>query len=135
MKFKPTYFLLAISLFIIEAAIAVYMDDAFVRPYFGDLLVVILIYCAIKTFFDLPRIKTAIAVFIFACFIELSQYFHLVQLLGWGSSTTATTVMGTFFSFVDIIMYALGTLVTIGAETYFKKDIQTLNQTNGSSNK
>jgi hypothetical protein len=124
MKFKPTYFLLAVTLFIIEAAIAAYMDDAFVRPYFGDLLVVILIYCAIKTFVDSPPIKTAIAVFIFACFIEVSQYFHLVQLLGWGRSPTATTVMGTFFSFVDILMYALGTLVIIGTETYFKKTIK-----------
>ena len=102
------------------------MDDAFIRPYFGDLLVVILIYCAIKAFINSPPIKTAIAVFIFACFIEVSQYLHLVQLLGWGNSATATTVMGTFFSFVDIIMYALGTFVIIGTEIYFKKSGQTL---------
>jgi DNA integrity scanning protein DisA with diadenylate cyclase activity len=102
------------------------MDDAFVRPYFGDLLVVILIYCAIKTFINSPPVKTAFAVFIFACFIEVSQYFHLVQLLGWGRSSAATTVLGTFFSFVDIVMYALGTLVIIGTEAHFKKSAQNL---------
>ena len=111
------------------------MDDAFVRPYFGDLLVVILIYCAIKAFIDSSPIKTAIAVFIFACIIEISQYYHLVQILGWGSSSTATTVMGTFFSFVDILMYGLGTLVIIGAEIYFTKSSQNLKHTNGSSHK
>lgn len=124
MKFNSGYFLLAITLFIIEAAIAAYMDDAFVRPYFGDLLVVILIYCTIKSFIDSAPIKTAVTVFIFACLIEVSQYYHLVQLLGWGRSSTATTVMGTFFSFVDILMYALGTLVIIGAETYFKNPVK-----------
>jgi hypothetical protein len=123
MKFNPTYFLLAVALFTIEAAIAAYMDDTFVRPYFGDLLVVILIYCTIKSFIDSAPIKTAVAVFIFACLIEVSQYYHLVQLLGWGRSSTATTVMGTFFSFVDILMYALGTLVIIGAEKYFDKNL------------
>ena len=121
MKFKLTYFLLAVALFIIETTIAIYIDDAFVRPYFGDLLVVILIYCAIKAFIDSAPVKTAVAVFIFACLIEVSQYYHLVQLLGLGRSPISTTVMGTFFSFVDIIMYALGTLVIIGAEIYFKK--------------
>ncbi len=135
MKFNRTYFLLAVALFMIEAAIAAYMDDAFVRPYFGDLLVVILIYCAIKTFVDSAPVKTAIAVFIFACLIEVSQYYHLVQLLGWGRSSTATTVMGTFFSFVDMLMYALGTLVIIGAETCFKKSGQNLTETHESSNK
>lgn len=133
MVFNRVYFFFAFALFIIEAAIAAYMHDAFVRPYFGDLLVVILVYCAIKAFVNSPPIKTAIGVFVFACFIEVSQYFHLVELLGWDSSATATTVMGTFFSFVDILMYALGTLVIIGAEIYFKKSGQTLKQTNESS--
>jgi DNA integrity scanning protein DisA with diadenylate cyclase activity len=118
-------------LFLIEAAIAVYIDDAFVRPYFGDLLVVILVYCAIKTFFNSPPVKTAIAVFFFACLIEISQYFHLVELLGLGNSKTATTVLGTWFSFTDIVMYALGILVVIGAEIYLKNTNPT--KTDGTS--
>jgi len=132
MKFNPVYFFLAVVLFFIEAAIAAYMHDAFIRPYFGDLLVVILIYCAVKAFFNTPPIKTAFIVFVFACLVEVSQYFHLVVLLGWGRSSTAATVLGTFFTFNDIIMYALGTLVIIGAETYSKKRrTQNLKQTDG----
>ena len=135
MKFKLIYFLLAVALFFIEAAIAIYMDDAFIRPYFGDLLVVILIYCALKSFIDSTPVKTAIAVFFFACLIEVSQYYQLVQILGWGRSSTATTVLGTSFSFTDIIMYALGTLVIIGTEMYFKKSNQSLKEPNGNSSK
>ncbi|MGY3213030.1 ribosomal maturation YjgA family protein [Mucilaginibacter sp. HD30] len=135
MKFNLIYFLLAAALFFIETAIAIYMDDAFIRPYFGDLLVVILIYCAVKAFINSAPIKTAIAVFFFACLIEVSQYFHLVQMLGLGRSSTATTVLGTLFSFTDIVMYALGTLVIIGTEIYFKRTDQNLEGTDGSSNK
>ena len=133
MKFNLIYFLLAAALFIIEAAIAAYMHDAFIRPYFGDLLVVILIYCAIKAFFNTQPLKTALAVFVFACLVELSQYFHLVVLLGWGRSETAATVLGTFFSFTDILMYAMGTLVIIGLEMYLKHKRQDSQQTHGSS--
>jgi len=120
MTFNRTYLSLSVALFITETLIALYVHDAFIRPYFGDLLVVILIYCAIKAFINTPPIKTAIAVFIFACLIEVSQYFRLVQVLGLDNSNTATTVLGTYFSFVDIIMYALGVLVIIGAEVYVK---------------
>ena len=37
-----------IIVFIIEAIIAVFIHDNFIRPYFGDVLVVVLIYCFIK---------------------------------------------------------------------------------------
>ncbi|MFD0750037.1 DUF2809 domain-containing protein [Mucilaginibacter calamicampi] len=120
MKFHFLYFILAIALFIVEAAIAAYLNDNFIRPYFGDLLVVILVYCAAKAFVNTAPVKTALMVFVFACLIEVSQYFHLVALLGWGRSATAATVLGTSFSFTDILMYALGTLVIIGIETYLK---------------
>ena len=133
MRFKLLYFFLAVALFIIEAAIAAYMHDAFIRPYFGDLLVVILIYCAVKAFFNTPPVKTALAVFVFACLVELSQYFHFVELLGWDRSETAATVLGTFFSFTDILMYALGTLVIIAAEMYLKRNTKNLKQTHGSA--
>lgn len=120
MKFNKIYFLLTLMLFATEVVIAVYIKDAFVRPYIGDLLVVILIYSVIKTFVNVKPVNTAIVVFIFACLIEVSQYFKLVELLGLANTQIAATVLGTWFSFVDILMYALGTLVIIGAETYFK---------------
>ncbi len=120
MRFNRIYFILATTLFFIEVIIALYVHDAFIRPYFGDVLVVILLYCAVRSVANTPVITTAITVFFIACLIELSQYFHLVQLLGWGSSKTAATVLGTSFSFTDVFMYALGILTVIGVETYFK---------------
>ena len=46
LTFNPRYFLVAVALFITEVLIALYVRDDFIRPYVGDFLVVILVYCA-----------------------------------------------------------------------------------------
>ena len=40
-----------IILFLIEAAIALWVHDRFVRPYIGDVLVVVLVYVFVRIFF------------------------------------------------------------------------------------
>ena len=45
LKFKRSYFLWTITLIFIEIVIALFVHDGIVRPYGGDFLVVILIYC------------------------------------------------------------------------------------------
>jgi len=114
--FYKYYFFLAIILFITEVLIAVYMRDAIIRPYGGDFLVVILIYCAVKSFFNTPVIATACYVLLFSYLIEVSQYFHLVTLLGWDHYPVARIVMGTYFSFVDLLSYTLGMLLVVVIE-------------------
>ncbi len=44
MTFRPVYALATALVFIIEVLIALYMHDAFIRPYGGDILAVILVY-------------------------------------------------------------------------------------------
>ena len=80
-SFNPKYFLLTILLFVTEVLIAVYLHDGFIRPYFGDFLVVILIYCFVKSFANIPVIKTAVGVLLFSYFVEMTQYFKLVKWL------------------------------------------------------
>ena len=48
--FNKTYFLLALLLLLAEVLIALYLHDALIRPYGGDFLVVILLYCFVKSF-------------------------------------------------------------------------------------
>ena len=106
--FYKRYFLLTIILFAIEGYMGTYMHDAFIRPYGGDFLVVILIYCFVKSFFNTPPFLTACCVLVFAYVVEISQYFHLVTLLGWEHSKVARIILGTSFSFTDLLMYTLG---------------------------
>lgn len=117
MRFNRTCFILALVLFFAEAYIAAYVRDAFIRPFLGDMLVVILIYCFIRSFLNADSIKTAGIVLLIACAIEASQYFRLIELLGWGNSKIASLLLGTSFSPVDILMYASGALVIVIAET------------------
>ena len=44
------YAICFIGLFIVETLIALFVRDAFIRPYMGDILVVILIYCFVRIF-------------------------------------------------------------------------------------
>jgi len=55
---KTTYFLGFLILFAIECLIAYFVKNRFVRPYLGDFLVVILLYCFLMAVF---MIKWAMA--------------------------------------------------------------------------
>jgi len=124
LKLNKTYFLLTILLFITEVCIALFIDDNFIRPYFGDVLVVILIYCFIKSFLDVPVIKTAIAVLLFAFCIETLQYCLIVEKLNLQDNKIARTVIGTSFAWEDIWAYIAGIVIVIVAEKWFGKRLQ-----------
>jgi len=122
-KFNLRYFLLAIGLFIIEVLIALYMHDRIVRPYIGDLLVVILIYCFVKAFVNTRVFKTAVAVLVFSYAVEVSQYFKLVEVLGLGKSTVARIILGSSFKWVDMLAYTAGILIVLAIEHYLQKRV------------
>jgi len=92
------------------------MHDMIIRPYGGDFLVVILIYCFVRSFINTAAVPTAIAVLLFAYAVEISQYFHLVNVLGLERSSLAKALLGTSFSFIDLLMYTLGTITILVVE-------------------
>jgi hypothetical protein len=116
LKFERNYFLLTILIFFIEILIAVFAHDRIVRPYVGDVLVVILIYCFVKSFFNTPVFTAAIGVLIFSYSIEFLQYFNIVNLLGLQNSTIAKTFMGTSFAWIDLLAYTVGIVLILFVE-------------------
>lgn len=70
------------GLFVVETLIALFVRDAFIRPYMGDVLVVILIYCFVRMFITRPLRWLPLWIFLFACCIETLQYLQLVTLIG-----------------------------------------------------
>jgi len=95
LAFNKNYFLLAVLLFFIEVFIALYVHDAIVRPYIGDVLVVILIYCFVKSFFDWPVLPVALSVLTFSFAVETLQYFNIIEILGLEKSNLARIIIGT----------------------------------------
>lgn len=120
LTFNNKFFLLTLLLFITEVLIALYVKDRFVRPYVGDYLVVMLIYCFVRTFLKTPVLPTAIAVLLFAYLIETLQYFRLVDRLGLEHNIIAKTVIGYGFSWIDMLAYTLG-IITILLVAAFQK--------------
>lgn len=118
LTFKKKYFLFFVLLFVIEVLIALYVHDNFVRPYIGDVLVVILLYCFLQSFVKLPVIPAATGVLIFSFLIEILQYFHIVDRLGLGHSRLARTVIGTSFAWEDIWAYIAGFIAILLAEMF-----------------
>ena len=123
-KFNRNYFILFILLFIIEVLIALYVHDNFVRPYFGDVLVVILIYCFLKSILNISKFKILIFVLLFSFSVEIAQYFNIVSLLGLQNSKLANVVLGNSFAFKDLFCYLAGFVVIIMAAygSNFKKN-------------
>ncbi|WP_139068386.1 hypothetical protein [Flavobacterium glycines] len=64
LHFNKTYFAFTVLLFLAETLIALFVNDQLIRPYFGGILVVILTYCFIKSFFNVS-VGTAAAIIIF----------------------------------------------------------------------
>ncbi|SEM04307.1 Protein of unknown function [Chitinophaga rupis] len=112
-RFSWKFFVLTVLLFITEVLIAVYVHDSFIRPYFGDFLVVILLYCFVSTFLQAPVKPLAIGVLLFAYLIETLQYFNLVKHLGLQHSRLANIVIGNHFEWTDIVAYTLGVLLIL----------------------
>lgn len=120
-KFQKIYFALTVSLFLTEAFIAAYVNDSFVRPYFGDFLVVILIYCFVRSFWQGRVMTTALAVLLFSYFVEVTQYFKLIKHLGLQNSTAAKIILGNSFAWSDMLAYTLGILLVIIVEELVAK--------------
>jgi len=121
LTFNKNYFGFAILIFFIEVLIALYINDSFVRPYLGDVLVVILIYCFLKSFLKLPVLTAAIAVLVFSFTIEFLQFLNIVEKLGLEKSKIARTVIGTSFSWIDLLTYIIGITIVLIIEKYWLK--------------
>ena len=115
--FQKKYFLITLLLFFIELYIAFFVSDAIIRPFVGDLLVVVLMYCFLKSFTRIAVIPAALAVLSFSYLVEVLQYFKLIYLLGWEQSLLAHLIIGSSFHWVDMLMYTAGAALTVYAES------------------
>lgn len=110
-RFDRSSFLISIIIFFIEVIIAKFVDDAFIRPYGGDILVVILIYYFVKSFVQVKPFYLVLGVLLFAYMVEVGQYFKMVEVLGLQDYKVMSIVLGTSFSWIDILCYTIGAII------------------------
>lgn len=110
------YLIAAIVLFIIEVLIALYVHDDIIRPWGGDVLVVVLLYCFVRGVTRVNLLSAAAVVLMFSWFVEALQYLQIIRILGLEGNTIARTIIGTTFSWADIVAYTLGIALVVGVE-------------------
>lgn len=118
LTFNKNYFAIAMIIFSVEVLIALYIKDSFIRPYVGDVLVVILLYCFVRSFLRLPVQMLAAGVLLFAFVVEFLQYFNTIEKLGLKESEIARIVMGTSFAWLDLLAYVIGICIVLYVEKY-----------------
>ena len=116
-KARMAYLSAFCAILILEICIALFVRDNFIRPYGGDVLVTVLL-CCFWRIFQPDSIKLLPAyVFLFALAVEIGQYFDFVSLLGLSSIRFFRILLGSTFSFADILCYGIGCVLFAAAET------------------
>ncbi len=113
LKFSLKYFLVTIVIFLAEVLIATQLKDIFfVRAYLGDVIVVMLLYTFMKSFFKIAdNEKLILGILIFSFLVEFAQYFTIAEKLGFQPGSLMYIIIGNSFSWIDILCYAIGCLL------------------------
>lgn len=122
-KQRIKYLIAFIVLLCIEFLIAIYMRDTFIRPYVGDLLVVIVLYCVVRVVIPDKYRLMPLWIFIFAVFVECLQYIKIVEILGMENNTFLRILIGATFDWKDMMCYGIG-CVLLGTYEWFTRKIE-----------
>ena len=95
----------------VEVLIALFVRDAFLRPYVGDVLVVVVICLFVRIFFPHRPRLLPLYVFFFSAAVEIGQYFDYVTLLGLDQIRFFRILLGTTFSVEDLLCYGVGAVL------------------------
>ena len=117
-RFNTRYFLIGLLILVTEIFIGARLNDSIIRPYGGDYLVVMLLYCMARTLLDTPIVPTALGVLLFAYFIEFLQYEKLADHLHLKPGSIPRIMLGDYFTWNDIIAYTLGIATVIALEKW-----------------
>ena len=110
-KQRIKYLIPFIILLCIEILIAICVHDTFIRPYVGDLLVVVVLYCIVRVIIPDKYRLIPFWIFVFAAFIECLQYLKWVERLGIENNAFLRILMGATFDWKDIVCYGIGCIL------------------------
>ena len=123
MKKRIIYAALFLLLLGIEIYIAENVHDGFIRPYAGDILVVILLYCLLRVIWPNGIKYLPMYVFLFAAFIEILQGIGISSLPFIRENKSLYIAIGSVFDLSDILCYAVGcALIFISENCRWRKD-------------
>lgn len=112
-RFHYQYFLATVFIFLLEVLIATVLKNIFfLRAYLGDVIIVMLLYTFIKSFFNIRNdTRLIFGILIFSFLVEFAQYFNVAEKLGFRPGSLMYIVVGNSFSWIDMLCYAVGGLL------------------------
>lgn len=113
MKINFRYLKAFIVIFLVELFIAVFVHDRIIRPYIGDILVIVLLYTFIKIFTKKEIRLLPVYLFVFAAFVEGMQFFNIVNVLGLENNKVLSIIIGSTFDIKDILCYLAGSVILL----------------------
>ena len=119
MKKRIKYLIGFIITIIIEALIAMYVHDYFIRPYVGDVVIIICIYLLLRIIIP-DKIKyLSLYVLMLGVIVEVMQYFNFTNMIS-GGNKLLKIALGSTFDIKDIICYAIGYIIIVLVEAKMK---------------
>lgn len=110
-KRRIIYGVVFLILLALEVLIALYVHDKLIRPYIGDIIVVMVLYAAVRVVRPEGFILLPLYLFLFAALVEGLQFFNLIELLKVENNTLLRVLIGSVFDVKDILCYGIGCIL------------------------
>jgi len=129
MKLNYNYLIITFTLLIVEIIIALYVRDAFVRPYLGDSIAVAFVYTGALSVIPSKgnfkrKMQVATAALCLSFFVEGLQATSFLQATGLEKIEFFRIVLGSSFSWIDIYAYVGGFIAVVIVEWLLYKKTQ-----------
>ena len=112
-RFSPRYALISLCLLVVLVLIALFVNDSFIRPTLGDVLVVVWLYYVMSSVINLPSKVIAVVTVAIAFAVEIAQYLNVPELLGLSPGSLFSVILGSTFDWLDLIAYAVGGMLCL----------------------
>lgn len=120
MKKRMVYLTVFVILLAVEIFIGLFVRDAVIRPYVGDVLVTVLLCVLVRTVLPEGTPLLPVWVFLFAAAVEILQLFPLTELLRL-EGTVFGVIIGSTFDWKDILCYSAGCGIFGAAESLLRR--------------
>ncbi len=111
MKRRLIYVAITVICFISCVLIVkLFAKNQFIRGFVGDIVIILLIYFFIKSFYNFHSVKLTIFILLLAFTTEFLQYLNLISTLGLGGNIFAELIIGAVFDPLDLIAYIIGAI-------------------------
>lgn len=105
------YAIIFFVLSVIEVLIALYVHDTIIRPYIGDVLIVVVLYMGIRVLIPEKLKLLPLYIFLFASVVECLQLVNFIQIINVEKNTILGIMIGSVFDIKDIGCYGVGCIL------------------------